>query len=512
MKQHLRLLVVILVSLMFVVMPWGILAQRPEPNVAMGRTFVRAFYADGASLRACLSGKGVQAPAPALAPQASLETVTLYPVADACVVQNSPSFNAGNTVDMWVGRDEDDSNMGVLRSLVQFDVSSIPAGTTITSATLRVYLVGYWDYRNRWRTVTSYRLAGAWQETTVNWNNCPAYAETYGSVDTISNGVWQYYDLDVTALAQAWISGAYPNYGLMLRGPEISGAESSTRVFYTREGEYKPQLVIVYGAAANTPTPTRTVTATSQPGATPSPTTTPASPKIFGGIWAPMVLRPLIPPTPTPTLTPAATATPTREPSWRNIMTENFEGSFPRGDWEVEDLSDDDGGEYLWDEDDFKPHQGGKSAWPANGGDEGLDPANHDYPNDLYSWMVYGPFDLRGAAVAELNFWYWLESESCCDLLYWGVSVNNEDFYGDWDAGSSGGWVQEQLNLAEWLGEDEVWVAFVFSSDYSITDQGAFVDDIVLRKASAAAGLDVTPPTPARELINITRAQGARPE
>lgn len=281
MKQLCRLLIILLAILAFVLPPLGLWADQPS---APARELALApGLAEAHGLRSHALGQGAPAPAPdAAAPMWGLDAVTLFPVADACVIQNAPTTNAGSTIDMWVGRDEDETNMGVLRSLVRFDVSSIPAGSTITSATLRVYLAGYWDYRNRRRTVTSYRLGGSWAEGSVNWNNCPASAESYGSVDTISDGVWKYYDLDITTLVQAWVSGAYSNYGLMLRGPEISGAESSTRVFLTREegetGEFRPQLVINYTAGGPTPTATATVTpsptATSTPSATPSATAT----------------------------------------------------------------------------------------------------------------------------------------------------------------------------------------------------------------------------------------------
>lgn len=182
-------------------------------------------------------------------------------------------------------------------------------------------------------------------------------------------------------------------------------------------------------------------------------------------------------------------------PVWTNIMTENLEGSFPSGGWSVfgGTLTE----EIYWDDDDFKPYQGGRSAWPANGGPYGLDPQYFDYPNDLFSWMEYGPFSLSDALDAELQFYYWNQSELDYDYLFWGASVNGTDFYGTSVSGNSGGWQFVNFDLTnvyvlgDLAGEPEVWIGFAFWSDESITDQGAFVDNIVLRKLVMAAGAPV---------------------
>jgi hypothetical protein len=76
------------------------------------------------------------------------------------------------------------------------------------------------------------------------------------------------------------------------------------------------------------------------------------------------------------------------------LMSEGFEGTWPSGLWATYDWDGTENGEYYWGADDFKPHGGAKSAWPARSGANGLDPASNDYPVNLVSWMVYGPFDL----------------------------------------------------------------------------------------------------------------------
>jgi hypothetical protein len=169
-------------------------------------------------------------------------------------------------------------------------------------------------------------------------------------------------------------------------------------------------------------------------------------------------------------------------------MSENFEGYFPSAGWEVFDDDGSTNGEYYWDDDDYKPHQGSWSAWCANGGANGLDPQYNNYPNNCKSWMIYGPFSLSDAVDAELLFYYWLDSESGYDYFYWVASINGTNFYGYSISGNSGGWWYENFDLTNvptlgnLTGKSSVWIAFYFGSDLSNTYKGAFVDDVVLQK------------------------------
>ncbi len=192
---------------------------------------------------------------PPSTPTPSPRTVTLYSVADACVMEGRPTYNFGSTVDMWVGYDDYLEPDGkIVRSLVRFDLSSIPAGATINSATLRLYLVNSWDYPGKTRTITTYRASSYWSESSVTWNNKPSYAESYGSAGvTHGSGVW--YSFDVTNLVRGWVNGTWPNYGIMLRGPEWSGSDSSWKSFATRESANDPQLVINYVGTASASAP-----------------------------------------------------------------------------------------------------------------------------------------------------------------------------------------------------------------------------------------------------------------
>ncbi len=169
---------------------------------------------------------------------------TLFSTADACVLEGYPTFNAGDTRDMWAGYDDDlDPGGRIVRSLVRFDIADLPPGRAIVKATLRLHLVSSWDFPDRSRTITTHRITANWAENSVTWNNKPGYAEAYGSRSIVS-AAWGWYDLDVTHLVSAWYNGTHPNYGIMVRGPEVSGQDASWRGFGTRESSYVPHLIV----------------------------------------------------------------------------------------------------------------------------------------------------------------------------------------------------------------------------------------------------------------------------
>ncbi len=178
----------------------------------------------------------------------------LYATADACILQGRSGANFGSTTDMWAGYDDSLSPDGqIARSLIKFNTSAIPAGTSISNAVLRVRYVGYYDYANRSRTVTSYRIGSNWSEGSVTWNTAPSIGEAYGAVSLVAAyGSFGWYSIDVTNLVRGWVNGTLPNYGVMLRGPEQSGLDSSWRSFATRESGSTSYLQITYTSMAAT--------------------------------------------------------------------------------------------------------------------------------------------------------------------------------------------------------------------------------------------------------------------
>jgi hypothetical protein len=277
---------------------------------------------------------------------------------------------------------------------------------------------------------------------------------------------------------------------------------------------YTPSPTATGGATATatqTPVPTRTLTPTATRSAT-------ATPTLSGAVTntATWTVTPTRTGTPTPTFTPTHTSrptstvtpTPTATSDWQVILAEGFEGSFP-GVWQRY-------GNPGWGRTNCLSLAGLYSAWPAADGTGALTPCTNNYPNNLNAWLVYGPFDLRGAAAAELNFQRWLRTERDYDLFKWVASIDGQDYYGWQTSGDSQGWLDTDLDLSavpilgDLRGEPQVWIALVFQSDASETDLGIFLDDVAIRKRMGGSGASAPQERPGLGL-SISPAHDRRP-
>jgi hypothetical protein len=213
-------------------------------------------------------------------------------------------------------------------------------------------------------------------------------------------------------------------------------------------------------------------------------------------VYLPLVLRvytsPGAPPSPTPSPTPTATPTATPPGDWVTIVSEDFEGSFPNGVWEVRDNRSWNG-RYYWGKRDCRSSGGSFSAWSVGAGDAVIE-CGSDYPLNVEAYMIYGPFNLADATAAELRFDWWSKTEPVWDMFAWGASIDGTNYGVHSVSGNHASWTTSQVldlsavpDLGNVLGEDEVWIAFVFRSDLKTTDKGAFVDNIVLRKYTGSS-------------------------
>ena len=182
------------------------------------------------------------------------------------------------------------------------------------------------------------------------------------------------------------------------------------------------------------------------------------------------------------------------------IKSENFEESWP-GDWT---LYEGGAGDYKWNKRNCEAHGGSYSGWAVGGGaDGGTLTCGSDYPNDANSWMIYGPFSLADASNAVVDFYLWLNSESDWDYLYYLASTDGSWFYGQGLSGNSSGWIPWSFDLTDvsglgnLCGQPQVWIAFIFQSDSTITyPEGAYVDDIHIWMTGATpADIDISPTT-----------------
>lgn len=138
------------------------------------------------------------AASPAVAVEATL-------VADTHVNSARPAVNSGAISNLNVG--------GGYTALLQFDFSTLPAGTTagqVSKAVLRLYC-------NRVDTagpVSLQPVSGAWGEYSVTYSTLPLLGTVAQTVQVGQAGA--YVTVDVTALVQGWVADPSTNNGLAL--------------------------------------------------------------------------------------------------------------------------------------------------------------------------------------------------------------------------------------------------------------------------------------------------------
>ena len=154
-------------------------------------------------------------------------TVTLKPVSgngkDATITTQVPTANYGIHPDLGGITWSCQSLLCNGRGLIEYDLSFIPAGSVINSATLYLYannnsLNGYPGQPTYGSDNAGYlrRITQSWDENTVTWNNQPLTTAVNQVLIPQSTSTSQDYVLNVTALTQDIIDNPTSGYGFML--------------------------------------------------------------------------------------------------------------------------------------------------------------------------------------------------------------------------------------------------------------------------------------------------------
>jgi RHS repeat-associated protein len=190
-------------------------------------------------------------------------TITLQPdAAEAQVYSGCNACNPSPGDFLDVATDTTD----ILRPLVRFDTSSIPANSTVSAATLGLY----WDrwcildannndcYSNSY-TLELHQMMAAWDPATVTWSSSNAgYNATVLStashvgVANPNDDLARWFTWDATSLAQQWVNGKADNFGSLLRlSNEALGLGGLSFYSSTAGGNYgttaeRPYLSVTY--------------------------------------------------------------------------------------------------------------------------------------------------------------------------------------------------------------------------------------------------------------------------
>ncbi|MBZ5589976.1 MAG: M6 family metalloprotease domain-containing protein, partial [Acidobacteriia bacterium] len=142
-----------------------------------------------------------------------------------------------------------------------------------------------------------------------------------------------------------------------------------------------------------------------------------------------------------------------------------------------------------------KTKSGHGAAWCAAGG-SAAQPACTSYAPNEGTFMIAGPFSLDDAVDGAWDFDLWTDIDdggnpnNPTDAVYWMWSLDGSNFNGYGTAGQSGGWQHLTIDMRDMkmedgtpiLGKGKVWFAFYFMSDSTVQREGAYVDNVVIKK------------------------------
>ena len=129
------------------------------------------------------------------------------PSGDTFVNSSSPAYNFGFLNSLAVTPEN--------TSYVQFNLSGVPAGASVSKATLRLYV----DLVTSKGSFDVYQVTTKWDENKVTYNTRPTRLDspaTSGPTSITAANCNQFLLIDITTLVQGWVKGTIPNYGVAL--------------------------------------------------------------------------------------------------------------------------------------------------------------------------------------------------------------------------------------------------------------------------------------------------------
>ena len=235
--------------------------------------------------------------APAPAPPPGEHSAVLSPTGDTYLNLDARSYASDTTLNVYTWPNDTIANAIVMK----FDLASIPAGSTISSAMLNLYLTESDATADPTYTVTAHKIinknadparatgytfdgVNAWTPNACCRNRIPlAQADISAPVDTKSiDKTPGFKAWDVTSVVQGWLTTPSTNFGLLLNS-DPSKLRDRYRSFSSSEDpvpSHRPYLTVAYTAPDTPP-----------PDTIPNPT---PGPEAQVGRWSPVFPAPIV--------------------------------------------------------------------------------------------------------------------------------------------------------------------------------------------------------------------------
>lgn len=173
----------------------------------------------------------------------SSPVITLTTTADTHLRSNQPANNFGSDPGLSTQPPGNSRN-----TLIQFDLSTVPANSMVTCA---AFLLSQASSANTGQNIQVHRVTANWIEGQATWNNrtsINAWATPGGDFApaveaTFAPGAASHV-INVTSLAQFWVSNPAGNFGLLLEAQDVGSIASIQ--YDSRETANPPQLAVQY--------------------------------------------------------------------------------------------------------------------------------------------------------------------------------------------------------------------------------------------------------------------------
>ena len=247
----------------------------PSPQTLGGTNYEFVSWSDGgAQSHDIVAPEAANTYTAIYRPAAMTGTQSLTSVADAGLSELSPNANNGSATTLKVDGDDPDPGGGDLYAALRWNLSSIPAGTTVSSATVTLNISNHSNDTGTPQTYGAYELKRTWNEGQVNWNQAATGTPwaTAGAKATTDRGskiasvtptsgtptAKAPYTFTIPAsVVQGWLSAPSSNNGILL----ADTTNFDGFVFDTKEGATPPKLTVNYttGGGQDTTPPETTI-------------------------------------------------------------------------------------------------------------------------------------------------------------------------------------------------------------------------------------------------------------
>jgi hypothetical protein len=172
----------------------------------------------------------------------SSKYITIFHPDDANIAHNSPNNNYGGGPEIGIRNDYGIGGTSGWANdgLIKFNLSKLPAGSTIKSAKLYLYYYRWQDNYPAGRELNLYRITSDWDEDTVTWNTAPSYNQTPTANSSVPSSVNIWMEWNVKSDVKDFVLGT-PNYGWRLIDDNYWGFPNIPLVFF-RTKEFSHNL------------------------------------------------------------------------------------------------------------------------------------------------------------------------------------------------------------------------------------------------------------------------------